>query len=184
MSRKRQCEAMLQMKLDRRTMWRRSLIVSLSALLPALSIAAQNAPRVDDFAQGIEIAPTSDAPLVEITLPDALYRTVVSPELKDVAVFNGSKEPVPFALCVMPKVLPSTSSSTSLPVFELQAAKASSTNEARIDLSTPSGTSVRIEASPTEGASGARPRAHVIDARVSEAPLRSIQFAWSSPDGA
>lgn len=184
MARKPRCEAMLPMKLESNTLLHSTLMLSLAALLPTFGIAADNAPRADDFAQGIEIMPTSDSPLVEITLPDAVYRTVVSQELKDIAVFNGSKEPVPFALCVMPKVLPSTSSSTSLPVFELQAAKTTSGNEARIDLSTPSGTSMRIEASPTEGVSSSQPRAHVIDARVSEAPLRSIQFAWSSPDGA
>lgn len=179
-----QHEAMPPMKPNRNDTLHRTLLASVSLLLPAIGVAADGSPRPADYAQGIRVDPTEGFPLIEITLPDSVYRTIVDHQLGDIAVFNRAEEAVPFALCVAPKVLPTVSSSVELPVFELQAAKLSSGNEARIDLNTPSGTSVRIEASPTEGVSAAQTQAHVIDARASEAPLRSITFQWSSPDGA
>lgn len=162
----------------------RTLVVSFAGVLSTASFAADNTQRPADYAAGIQVDPAGGTPLVEITLPDAVYRTIVDPELRDIAVFNRADEAVPFALCLAPKVLPGAASSIELPVFELQAAKSSSSNEARIDLNTPSGTSVRIEASPSESSAAAHTQAHVIDARASEAPLRSIAFQWSSPDGA
>lgn len=74
----------------------------------------------------------------------------------------------------------------SLPVFMLQATPQQGDVESRIDLNTSRGTALRIEESPSEATEPLVPqtRAHVIDARGIEDPLRSIHFEWRSPDEA
>jgi hypothetical protein len=163
---------------------RKRFFVLTGALGFACSAVA--APQLDDYAQGISVAPLSDRPLIEVHLPDAVYQSVTQPDLADVRVFNAEGAAVPHALCASPSEAEPSISHVELPVFDLQTGAHRATNDARIEVNTASGAEVRIE----ESQSGAQAlgethtAAHVIDARTIEDQLRAIQFEWRSPDGA
>lgn len=151
-------------------------------LLLACSLSI-GAPKFDDYAQGIEIEAPSGRALIEIDVPDDLYRTITRADAGDINVFNAEGVTVPHALCSARPESAGVISQQALPVFTLQAATEAQGNPARIDLNTPGGTAVRIEESPagkTDG-SATQTRAHVIDAREVGGSLRSIQFEWRSP---
>ena len=155
----------------------------------ALSLASPvlaSAQTLDDYAEGISIETPSDRPLIEVELPDIVYRTITRADLSDVNVFNAEGVSVPHALCASPAETAGVVTQYALPVFMLQAAAEANGVGSRIDLSTSAGTALRIQ----EGQAGppelptAQTRAHVIDARELPDALRSIQFEWRSPDEA
>jgi len=149
-----------------------------------LTMAAQAAPRPDDYARGVELLASPDQPLAETVLPDSVYQTVTRADLGDVRVFNGAGTPVPHAFC--PPIVKSEPviSKQSLSIFDLQASSDGETEGTHVDVQTAGGTQIKVQ----EGSTGEQPReakvqAHVIDARSATDPLRSIEFDWQSPDG-
>ena len=154
--------------------------------LSFVSSICSAATHVDDYSKGIAISVSSDRPLVEVQVPDAVYRTIARADLADIRVFNSDGAPVPHALCAAPNAAMPIVTLESLPVFELHAAAARLGNESQIDVNTSGGTEVRIieETSRDLPESATQTRAHVLDARSITDALRSIQFEWRSPDGA
>ena len=144
------------------------------------------AQALDDYAEGISIEAPNDRPLIEVELPDIVYRTITRPGLADLNVFNAEGQSVPHALCVAPAETAGVVAQHALPVFTLQAAAGANGRGSRIDLSTPAGTALRIQENQTGTPEmpAAQTRAHVIDAREVPDALRSIQFEWRSPDEA
>ncbi|HEY6643014.1 MAG TPA: DUF3999 domain-containing protein [Povalibacter sp.] len=156
--------------------------------LGALTIAVNAAPRSDDFQRGIEVTSYDGRPLVELVVPDEVYQGVTRADLGDVRVFNADGAPVPHAFCAAPATVAPVVTQESLPIFDLQAgtpeASGSSTS---VQVETAGGTQVRIqEGGPATDPTASRTQtwAHVIDARGVQDDLRSIEFDWSSPDGA
>ncbi|HMN46301.1 MAG TPA: DUF3999 domain-containing protein [Povalibacter sp.] len=159
----------------------------LTLVLGATAIGAVAAPRTDDYVRGIEVSTYEQRPLVELVLPDEVYQGVTRADLGDLRVFNAAGSAVPHAFCASPAAAEPVVSSESLPVFDLQAGvPATTTGATHVEVETAGGTQVRIQES--EPASTDAPRtktwAHVIDARGVEDSLRSIEFDWTSPDGA
>jgi hypothetical protein len=153
-------------------------------LFAAAGSALGAPPKPDDYAQGIEIVLPTGLPLVELTLPDAVYQTVTRPDLGDMRVFNADGNPVPHALCTAPAQAEPEITEHSLRVFELRDAPEVANGGSRIEVHTAGGTHVNVQE-----AAGGRPEAvtgriHIIDARDSEQPIRAIAFDWRSPDGA
>jgi hypothetical protein len=164
-------------------MTRTSIAVGACMLLAAASRLLAAAPTLDDYVQGIAIVAPAGLPLVETTLPDAVYQNVTRPDLGDVRVFNAEGQPVPHAFCAAPDAAEPVVTEQSLPVFELRDARGRAVAGSRIEVQTSAGTQVNVqEAGPEEPAT--KGRIHIIDARASEEPLRAIQFEWQSPDGA
>jgi hypothetical protein len=141
-------------------------------------------PTPDDYAQGMEISSPSGLPLVETTLPDAVYQTVTRTDLGDIRVFNAEGRPVPHAFCTAPTALEPTITEHPLPVFELRDAPQVANDGSRIEVQTPSGTQVNVLEAGSNQPVAANGRIHIIDARESQEPIRAIQFDWQSPDGA
>jgi len=155
-----------------------------TCLLLVASSAFGAAPTIQDYAQGIEINAPEGLPLVEATLPDAVYQNAANADLSDVRVFNADGLPVPHAFCAAPTATEATISEEQLPVFELRDAPTNTSDGTRVELQTKGGAQINVvEPGPGEPvvASG---RIHIIDARSSDDPVRAIQFDWQSPDGA
>ena len=160
-----------------------------AALIAVTLLASSGAtvakPTPDDYAQGIRMDVSGGRPLAEVLLPDAVYQTTTRSDLADVEVFNAEGVPVPHALCASAAAAEPTVSRLSLPVFELQAPPRSVSDGTRLEVETASGTQLRVEeGQAATAASGTQTWGHVIDARGVKHTLRSIEFAWSSPDGA
>lgn len=151
------------------------------AAVPALCVAAT--VRMDDYAQGLVIDLSSQQPLVELGVPDAVYQSVVTDDLSDLRVFNADGVPVPHALCAATTTQPATVSQESLPVYPLQDIRNTNADGTRVEVQTPSGAQISVQGAG--GADGERQTsAYVIDARSVDDELRAMQFDWTSPDGA
>lgn len=159
-------------------------LLTAACVFVAASRALGASPALDDYSQGVEITAPDGLPLVETTVPGAVYQGVTRADLGDVRVFNAEGLPVPHAFCAAPAMVEPTITEQSLPVFELREAAANATNGTRIELQTAGGTQVNVlEAAPGQPVA-ANGRIHIIDARDSDDPVRAIQFEWQSPDGA
>lgn len=142
------------------------------------------APTTDDYAHGIRVQALSEQPLVEVALPDDVYRGVTRADLGDVRVFNAEGAAVPHAFCASPQATEPTVTQESLPVFEVQGA-APQRGGTRVEVQTSAGVAVNVQQGSNQTVAGAtQTQAHVIDARSIEDELRAMQFDWQSPDGA
>lgn len=158
-------------------------IPTAACLLLSASGALAAPPSLNDYSQGIAIQAPAGQPLVETTLPDAVYQAVTRADLGDVRVFNAEGAPVPHAFCAAPEASDPVVTEQSLPVFELRDARTRRAEGSRIELQTAAGTQINVqEAGSAESA--ANGRIHIIDVREVDEPLRAIQFQWQSPDGA
>jgi hypothetical protein len=155
-----------------------SLMIATSIPILALSATA----RLNDYVEGVAIDVFSPRPIVELSIPDGVYQTVVTNDLSDVRVFNGDGLPVPHALCAAPATQDPTISQESLPVYRLQDIKASD-GGTRVEVQTPGGAQISVEGADRRNSDRAT-SAYVIDAREITDDLRAVQFDWSSPDGA
>jgi hypothetical protein len=155
---------------------------ALAIAIPAIAFAAAHP---DDYAQGIRIEAHSGRPVGEVLLPDDVYQHVIRADLGDVRVFNADGVAVPHAFCTAPTRIEPTVARDSLPVFELQGPTHEARDGTRVEVETANGTQVRVhENENAADASGIQTWAHVIDARDISDQLRSIEFDWTSPDGA
>ncbi|HKE96120.1 MAG TPA: DUF3999 family protein, partial [Povalibacter sp.] len=162
---------------------RRSGIGTLLLLAAATPASAKSSP--DDYSQGMRVDLYAGKPLADLQLPDAVYKTVTRADLGDVSVFNADGFAVPHAFCASAIAAEPIVSREPLPVFELQAPAQTGSSGTHVEVETAAGTQVRVQegdAAPTEP--GTRTWAHVIDARGITDELHSIEFDWSSPDGA
>jgi len=74
-----------------------------SALVFSIAIpAGAQDPRRQDFAYGIAVRPSVEAPLYRARLPLAIYRSVTRPDLGDLRVFNAGGALVPHELWSAP----------------------------------------------------------------------------------
>lgn len=85
-------------------------------LLPALALAAALQPA--DFATGRVLHVEGNAPFYRVTPPSDLYTSTAYPDLRDLRVFNGLGEALPFAL-VQPPGTPRLAQNVSLRSFKL-----------------------------------------------------------------
>ena len=155
-----------------------------TCVLLITSSAFGAAPTPQDYAQGIEIFAPESLPLVEATLPDAVYQNATRTDLGDVRVFNADGLPVPHAFCAEPATTEATITNEQLPVFELREAPTNASDGTRVEVQTAGGTQINlVQVAPGEPVV-ANGRIHIIDAHASERPVRAIQFEWQSPDGA
>ena len=150
----------------------------------AASRAFGASPTLDDYSQGIAIVAPGGLPLVEATLPDAVYQGVTRADLGDVRVFNAEGQPVPHAFCSSPAAAEPTITEQALPVFQLREATPANVGGSRVEVQTAGGTQVNVVEAGSAQPFPANGRIHIIDARDSDEPVRAIQFEWQSPDGA
>lgn len=154
-------------------------------LLVASTGALAAAPDKNDYAQGIRVDSYSARPLVEAQLPDEVYRTITRADLGDVRVFNADGMAVPHAFCPAPQATAGSVSKEYLPLYEAQGATHGASNGTRVEVQTAGGTEVKVrEGGTTTTAATLQTTAYFIDARSITDALRSIEFDWSSPDGA
>ena len=153
-------------------------------VLLAASRALGASPTLDDYSQGIAIVAPGGLPLVEATLPDAVYQGVTRADLGDVRVFNAEGQPVPHAFCSSPAAAEPTTTKQALRVFRLREATPAIVGGSRVEVQTAGGTQVNVVEAGSAQPFPANGRIHIIDARDSDEPVRAIQFEWQSPDGA
>jgi hypothetical protein len=159
-------------------------VLTAASLLATASAVLAAPPKLDDYAQGIEIVAPTGMPLIETLVPDSVYQTVTRADLGDVRVFNAEGQPVPHAFCTAPIAVEPVITEQSLPVFELRDAQEHANGGSRVEVQTAAGTQVNVVEAGGDQDAAANGRIHIMDAHESSEPIRAVQFDWQSPDGA
>jgi len=150
--------------------------------------AAAPAPAPKDFASGLNVLAIPGLPVQQFTVPDLVYQKVTRADLGDLRVFNGGGIVVPHALCTRVEPAAATVHEQPLSVFALQPGARAPADGTRVNVQTPAGTSVQIREAASSALVGTpvapAPEAFVVDATTVGEPLRALQLAWSTPDGA
>lgn len=160
----------------------RAMFLAMSCMLAASAILAAP-PSKNDYANGISVEAPYSQPMIEVLLPEEVYRTATRDDLGDLRVFNAEGAPVPHAFCAVSETSDPTVSEQSLPVFVLSGRDQVYTSGARVEVQTSGGTRVGVNDSSSPETEVVNRLIHIIDASEVDQPLRSIRFDWSSSDG-
>lgn len=157
-------------------------VLCMLALSPMLALAAGR----DDYAQQWSLTlQDGDAGAYRVTLGRDVYRSAVSPALRDVAVFNGDGQPVPAALFDPEQPLAQAARKVELPWFPLPPGEASPTQDiAVISERDAQGRVRRVEtrmADTTQATAGAT-NAWLIDASAVREPIVALVLEWPPSD--
>lgn len=156
--------------------------VILSALLIPISATANSPLGPSDFAYGIAIEISSDAPFHEFAVPKSVYESVTRPDLGDVRVFNASGEVVPHALRHVEPLKP-TGEWKPLALFPVRGNSERSPNELtlRVDRNT-AGSIVSVRS--TDAAAANAPVAlYIAETKTIDKPIRGLELNWKDNNG-
>jgi hypothetical protein len=159
------------------------MFLAMSGMLAASPILAAP-PSKNDYANGMSIEAPYAQPMIEVLLPEEVYRTATRDDLGDLRVFNAEGMPVPHAFCATSQTSDEEVTEKSLPVFVLSGREQVYTSGARVEVQTSAGTRVGVNDSSAPETEVVNRLIHIIDASEVDRPLRAIRFDWSSSDGA
>lgn len=153
-------------------------------LLPLLAIAEGR----DDYARQWPLTlQEGDAGAYRVTLGRDVYRSAISPTLRDVAVFNGDGQPVPAALFDPAQPLAQDARHVELPWFPLPPGEASPAQDvAVISERDAQGRVRRVETRMADAtqASARATNAWLIDASAVREPIVALVLEWPPSDAA
>lgn len=153
-------------------------------LLPALAFAAGR----DDYARQWPLTlQDGDAGAYRVTLGREVYRSAVSPTLRDVAVFNGDGQPVPAALSDPEQPLAQAARQAELPWFPLPPGDATPAQDiAVISERDADGRVRRIETRMADATQAPMRAANawLIDASAVREPIAALLLEWPRSDAA
>ncbi|MEM9665317.1 MAG: DUF3999 family protein [Bacteroidota bacterium] len=153
----------------------------LAPLLPLQMAGAQPlAPTA--FAQGLRIDSTEGAPVVAVELPVEVYQTIREADLRDLAVFNGTGEPVTHSFYQPPQA--HATDRRRLPLFPLLGSVEQATARHRVRVQA-SGAEplLQVDVLPPPSEAATRPlRGYLLDATQLDGRVDQIHLDW--PDEA
>lgn len=155
------------------------LVIVLAACSASATPAAE--PKLHDFAEGIELTPSTTQPLQELTLPDMVYATMTQWNAADISVFNANGQIVPHALCSTSSNAGATQT-VQAPVYGLDATHVASTGN-NITLRTSDGTQLNVQAGGSNAPSFRSNASYVLDVSKVNQDIDAIKLDWSSPSG-
>jgi hypothetical protein len=144
---------------------------------------ASEALRPHNFARGIPLEVTGDAPLYELNVPRAVYETAARSDLGDVRVFNAEGEAVPHELSRPAGTIEGGAFVESARFLAVTEARARRPSELRLELERFEGTT-RIDLSGADAtATGEAEHVfYLIDAGENDRPIRLIRLDWAPLD--
>ena len=144
-----------------------------------LGEAAFASPTSDAFATGFNIELEDQAPLYRLTLTPDVYRSSVTSDLSDIAVFNAAGGAVPYMLRAPAKNTVAANDWVSVPIFPVLNTDGAGNAERNITVQT-DGTLIRIEGAAV--AQGTKTiAAYIVDASRIQGRLTEIDVSLDSP---
>jgi len=136
--------------------------------------AAELEPRL--FAYGMPIVTPAEAAEYRLEIPPEVYLKSVQPGLRDLQIFNGKGEPVPFAIS-QPQVPPRAHpAGTPVPLFALRDDSPAALSALRVAIES-HGSDIRVQAHAADPAND-ESLSYVLDGRAVQAPVSAIQLHW------
>jgi len=144
-----------------------------------LTVPAAAAEASADFQASATIELQGDGPFYEVSLPIAAHFAAHSPELRDLRVFNGQGEAVPFALIRDQARTEQAEQRIALKWFPLYAADATpaSLGQVRIERRA-DGTIVSVVEGNAQGSTPQKLRGYVLDAGEAKGSERKLELDW------
>jgi len=149
----------------------------LPALLAAVSLSATAAEAPADFAFAVPIEGLGAGALHRVAIPQAVYESAAFADLRDLRVFNGAGEVVPYAFRPVERTT-ERPAPVALPIFPLQGPRDVRADE--LDLSfdrSGQRVSVRLRSSAPKGGPQVA-LGYLIDASAVKTPLNGIEVDW------
>lgn len=153
---------------------------TLAAAFLFFLVIPAGAQEREDFAYGIAVRPSVEAPLYRARLPVAVYRSVTRPDLGDLRIFNAAGELVPHELWMLPDEEEIDRRTLPVRVFPLLEATPEEMSAVRVQIeSGVDRTSVTL--APAATPSGVS--AYLLDPGPIEAPFvfERLVLHWSEP---
>ena len=149
----------------------------LPVILATASLAATVAESPEDFAFAVPIEGLGGDALHRVAIPQAVYESAAFADLRDLRVFNGAGEVVPYAFRPVERTS-ERPAPVALPIFPLRGPPDARSDE--LDLSfDKSGGRVSVRLRSSEAKAG--PQAllgYLIDASALKTPLNGIEVDW------
>ncbi len=153
--------------------------IILYAILAAACLSAAAAESPGDFAFAVPIEGLGADALQRVAIPQAVYESAAFSDLRDLRVFNGAGEVVPYAFRPVERTVEKPAP-VALPIFPLRGPRDARSDE--LDLSfDKSGGKVSVSLSSREAKAG--PQAllgYLIDASGLKTPLNGIEVDWGT----
>ena len=160
--------------------------MSRALLFVALFAAAAHAERPADYAFGVPLTPGGEAAFQRIALPAAVYEGAVHRDLADVRLFNAEGEVVPYAFVPRRAAPRERPPAALLPMFPLYVDrdKRDVAGLALTVVRNAAGTTVSVNSTDGEPATGKVLGGYVLDASAINEPLAALTFALPPTSGA
>ncbi len=153
----------------------------LLVILPGQAISAQEA-TTGDFAEGYYLdIESSRGPMYSLELPEEVYRTVRSPALNDIRIFNGAGDPVPHALRMVQEDPATLRDKRDLPFFPLYQEPDGSTDLGGLSLHVArdrDGAIVDISSQPPADPADRKITGYLLDLSDSKVAVTDLEFYW------
>jgi hypothetical protein len=149
----------------------------LPAILAAASLSAAAAESPEDFAFAVPIEALGGDALHRVAIPQSVYESAAFADLRDLRVFNGAGEVVPYAFRPVERTSERPAPVT-LPIFPLQGPRDARSED--LDLSFDrSGGKVSVRLSSRAANAGPQaPLGYLIDASSLKTALNGIEVDW------
>jgi len=157
--------------------------VLLLAALSTMSLVASAADSPDDFAFAMPIEGLGGDALHRVSIPQSVYEAAAYSDLRDLRVFNGSGEVVPYALRPLDRVVQAPAP-VALPLFALRGPRDARADDLDLSFEKSAGkVSVRLKSRGAK-APGQALLGYLIDASAVKTPLNGLGVEWgpSRPD--
>jgi hypothetical protein len=154
------------------------VVTLLGALAAGTSLASADSPAVStpqDFAYRMQVVGTGDAAAYRVALPLAVYQKIVHPDLADLRVFNGSGEPVPFAI-ERPAAGTVSNASAALSLFPLKDDSGATLDAIRVTIE--SGQRAINVQTGDRGPPSGRINSYLVDGRSLAVPVAALRLEW------
>lgn len=151
----------------------------LTAILAAASFAATAAESPADFAFALPIEGLGGDALHRVAIPQAVYESAAFSDLRDLRVFNGAGEVVPYAFRPVERSSEKPAP-VALPIFPLQGPRDARSEDLDLSFDKSAGR-VSVRLSSRDATAG--PQAllgYLIDASALKTPLNGIEVNWGS----
>jgi len=149
----------------------------LPVILAAASLAATAAESPEDFAFAVPIEGLGADALHRVAIPQAVYEAAAFADLRDLRVFNGAGEVVPYAFRPVERASEKPAP-VALPIFPLRGPSDAHSDELDLNFDKSGGrVSVRLRSREVK----AGPQAllgYLIDASSLKTPLNGIEVNW------
>lgn len=154
---------------------RRSGAAALATAVLALCSLGAAAATPDEFAEGLVLLPTGDAPLQRVELPLGVYAGAVRADLGDMRVFAPDGSELPHALVARAAPAASPGAFTPLPLFPVPvAALAGGGLNVRVD---GGGAIVSVQGTPADGDAAAQ--VYLVDTGGTGLPVRELELRFA-----